>query len=203
MVGYNRRFSPLSVSLRQVFATRADPLAMVYRINAGAVAATEWVQDSRVGGGRLIGECGHFVDLLAFVCGSHAVAVSGAAIGTPEQRQPDVLTITLEFANGSLGTIHYFSNGHPSLPKEQLEVFGGGVAAQLLNFRTLRVSGAKAGGKTRYFNQAKGFAEEARAVIDALGAGASAPIPFAALYNTSRATFEAERAMTSGARIAL
>jgi predicted dehydrogenase len=114
-----------------------------------------------------------------------------------------VLTMTLEFANGSLGTIHYFSNGHPSLPKEQLEVFGGGVAAQLRNFRTLNVAGAKAGGKTRYFNQAKGFAEEARAVIAALRAGAGAPISFESIYNTSRATFEAERAMASGLRIPL
>jgi predicted dehydrogenase/threonine dehydrogenase-like Zn-dependent dehydrogenase len=203
MVGYNRRFSPLSVTLRRLFAKRADPLAMVYRINAGAVAATEWVQDTRVGGGRLIGECGHFVDLLTFVSGSEPVSVSCSAIGTPEERKPDVLTMTLEFANGSLGSIHYFSNGHPGLAKEYLEVFGGGVAAQLLNFRTLRVSGARAEGKTRYFNQAKGFPEEARAVIDALRQGASAPISFETIYNTSRATFEAERAMASGMRIPL
>jgi predicted dehydrogenase len=203
MVGYNRRFSPLAVTLRQVFATRADPLAMIYRINAGAVAAAEWVQDTRVGGGRLIGECGHFVDLLTFLCGSDAISVSGAAIGTPEDRKPDVLTMTLGFANGSLGTIHYFSNGHPGLPKEQIEVFGGGVAAQLLNFRSLKISGAKAAGKTHYFNQTKGFLEEARAVIDALRAGGTAPIPFDTLYNTSRATFEAERAMASGSRIPL
>ena len=203
MVGYNRRFSPLAVTLRQIFAKRADPLAMVYRINAGAVAAAEWVQDTRVGGGRLVGECGHFVDLLTFLNGSEPVTVSGAAIGTPEDRKPDVLTMTLEFANGSLGTIHYFSNGHPGLPKEHIEVFGGGIAAQLLNFRTLRVSGARAEGPTRYFNQAKGFQEEARAVVGALRAGTGSPIPFATLYGTSRATFEAERAMTSGARIPL
>lgn len=203
MVGYNRRFSPLAVTLRQLFARRADPLAMVCRINAGAVAAAEWVQDTRVGGGRLIGECGHFVDLLTFLNGSEPVSVAGAAIGTPEDRKPDVLSLTLEFANGSLGTIHYFSNGHPGLPKEQIEVFGCGIAAQLLNFRTLNVFGARAGGKTRYFNQAKGFAEEARAVIDALRRGAAAPIPFDTLCNTSRATFEAERAMTSGTRIHL
>jgi predicted dehydrogenase/threonine dehydrogenase-like Zn-dependent dehydrogenase len=203
MVGYNRRFSPLAVTLRQIFAKRADPLAMVYRINAGAVAAAEWVQDTRVGGGRLVGECGHFVDLLTFVNGSEPVTVSGTAIGTPEDRKPDVLTMTLEFANGSLGTIHYFSNGHPSLPKEQVEVFGSGIAAQLLNFRTLRVSGARAEGKTRYFNQAKGFQEEARAVVDALRAGTGSPIPFGTLYNTSRATFEAERAMVAGTRIPL
>jgi predicted dehydrogenase/threonine dehydrogenase-like Zn-dependent dehydrogenase len=203
MVGYNRRFSPLAVTLRQLFATRADPLAMVYRVNAGSVAASEWVQDTRVGGGRLIGECGHFVDLLTFLNGSEPVTVSAVAIGTPEDRKPDVLTVTLEFANGSLGTLHYFSNGHPGLPKEHLEVFGGGIAAQLLNFRTLRVSGARTQGKTRYFNQAKGFPEEARAVVDALCAGTGAPIAFATLYNTSRVTFEAERAMTSGTRIHL
>lgn len=203
MVGYNRRFSPLAVTVRNLFGKRPDPLAMVYRVNAGAVAASEWVQDVRVGGGRLIGECGHFVDLLTYLNGSAPVSVSGSAIGTAEDRKADVLTITIEFANGSLGTVHYFSNGHPGLPKEHIEIFGGGVAAQLLNFRTLKVSGARAGGKTRYFNQAKGFAEEARAVVDALRAGGPAPIDFDSLYNTSRVTFEAERAMASGTRIVI
>jgi predicted dehydrogenase/threonine dehydrogenase-like Zn-dependent dehydrogenase len=203
MVGYNRRFSPLALSLRGIFAGRSGPLAMVYRVNAGAIAPTEWVQDSRIGGGRLIGECCHFVDFLTFVAGSRPVTVSGAALPAPASRKTDVLSFTLQFANGSIGTIHYFANGHPSLPKEHIEVFGGGVAAQLFNFRSLKVAGTRPAGRMRYFGQVKGFAEEAHAVVEAIRAGGPAPIAFEDLYLTSKATFDAEQALTSGGRIVL
>jgi predicted dehydrogenase len=199
MCGYNRRFSPLAVTLRGVFAGRREPLAMVYRVNAGAIAASEWVQDPRVGGGRVVGECGHFVDFLSFVSGSPPVAVSASAI----DGKSDVVTFTLEFANGSIGTVHYFANGNPGLPKEHIEVFGGGIAAQLFNFRRLKVAGARASGPTRVFGQAKGFAEEAAAVIAAVRSGQPAPIPFADLCLTSRVTFGVQRALANGGRIVL
>jgi predicted dehydrogenase len=199
MVGYNRRFSPLAVSMRAVFAGRREPLAMVYRVNAGAIAASEWVQDPRIGGGRLVGECGHFVDFLTFVNGSPPVAVSASAVGG----KTDVLTFTLEFANGSVGTVHYFANGNPGLAKEHVEVFGGGLAAQLFNFRRLKIAGARAPGPTRVFGQAKGFEEEAAAVVAAVRSGQPAPIPFAELCLTSKVTFGAQRALVSGGRIIL
>lgn len=199
MVGYNRRFSPLALTLRDVFAGRHDPLAMVYRVNAGAVASSEWIQNPRVGGGRVVGECGHFVDFLTFVSGSPPVAVSASAI----ERASDVLTITMQFANGSIGTIHYFANGNPAVPKEYVEVFGGGIAAQLFNFRKLKIAGARASGKTRVLGQAKGFGEEVAAVIAALRAGHPAPIPFRDLCLTSKATFAAGRALVTGSRVTL
>ena len=203
MVGYNRRFSPLATSLRGVFARCDEPLAMVYRVNAGTVAAGEWVQDVRVSGGRVIGEGCHFVDFLAFVAGSVPVDVSAAALVVPPPALTDNLSMTLRFANGSIGTIHYFANGHSSLPKEYVEVFGGGVAAQLLNFKSLQVAGAKASGRTKYFGQVKGFEEEATAVVSALCAGKPAPIAFDDLYRTSLATFAVERALATGGRIEL
>ena len=203
MVGYNRRFSPLATSLRGVFARCDEPLAMVYRVNAGTVAAGEWVQDVRVSGGRVIGEGCHFVDFLAFVSGSVPVDVSAAALVVPPPALTDNLSMTLRFANGSIGTIHYFANGHSSLPKEYVEVFGGGVAAQLLNFKSLQVAGAKASGRTKYFGQVKGFEEEATAVVSALCAGKPAPIAFDDLYRTSLATFAVERALATGGRIEL
>lgn len=203
MVGYNRRFSPLATSLRGVFARCDEPLAMVYRVNAGTVAAGEWVQDVRVSGGRVIGEGCHFIDFLAFVSGSVPVDVSAAALVVPPPALTDNLSMTLRFANGSIGTIHYFANGHSSLPKEYVEVFGGGVAAQLLNFKSLQVAGAKASGRTKYFGQVKGFEEEATAVVSALCAGKPAPIAFDDLYRTSLATFAVERALATGGRIEL
>jgi len=201
MVGYNRRFSPLAKSLRGVFAKSDEPLAMIYRVNAGAVPASEWVQDARVGGGRVIGECCHFVDFLAFVAGSQPVDVSASAIVTPPPSTSDNVTLTVRFANGSIGTVHYFANGDPALPKEYVEVFGGGVAAQLSNFKSLRVAGARAAGRTSYFGQVKGFAEEATAVVEALKAGGPAPIAFADLLLTSRVTLAVETALTTGGRV--
>lgn len=203
MVGYNRRFSPLAVSLRGVFAGCDEPLAMVYRVNAGAVAATEWVQDVRVGGGRVIGEGCHFVDFLSYVAGARPVDVSASAIAAPPPSTTDNVTMTLRFENGSIGTIHYFANGHPSLPKEYVEVFGGGIAAQLQNFKTLTIAGARAAGRTRYFGQVKGFQEEAAAVVNALRSGGAAPISFEDLCSTARATFAVEQALATGGRVVL
>jgi predicted dehydrogenase/threonine dehydrogenase-like Zn-dependent dehydrogenase len=203
MVGYNRRFSPLAASLRELFSTSAAPLAMTYRVNAGAVAAGDWVNDPQTGGGRVIGECGHFVDFLSFISGSQPASVSASAVNVNGARTSDVLSFTLQFANGSIGTVHYFANGNPSIAKEYVEVFGHGIAAQLDNFRTLKVAGAKPAGRTRYLGQVKGFAEEARAVVEALRAGKPAPIPFEDLCLTSKVTFDVERAIASGARLTL
>ncbi|CAN5429246.1 bi-domain-containing oxidoreductase [soil metagenome] len=203
MVGYNRRFSPLAQQAKEIFSRSGEPLAISYRVNAGQVPATEWVHDPKIGGGRIIGEAGHFVDFLTYLCGEAPVSVSGSALNKNRKPIPDVVTLTLEFANGSIGTIHYFANGHTSMPKEYIEIFGGGVSAQINNFRSLNVSGAKAAGKTSYLNQVKGFAEEAEAVIASLRAGTGAPIPFEQIYLTSKATLLAEQAIMSGTRMGL
>jgi predicted dehydrogenase len=203
MVGYNRRFSPLAVSLRAVFSACDEPLAMVYRVNAGAIPASEWVQDARVGGGRVIGECCHFVDFLSFVAGSRPVDIAGSALAVASSATSDNVTVTMRFENGSIGTIHYLANGHPSLPKEFVEVFGGGAAAQLLNFRSLTVAGPRPPGRTRYFAQVKGFEQEAAAVIAAARAGRAAPIAFDDLCRTSLATLRVEQALASGRRVEL
>lgn len=162
-----------------------------------------WTGYILTGGGRVIGECCHFVDFLAFVAGSQPVDVSASAIVTPPPSTSDNVTLTVRFANGSIGTVHYFANGDPALPKEYVEVFGGGVAAQLSNFKSLRVAGARAAGRTSYFGQVKGFAEEATAVVEALKAGGPAPIAFADLLLTSRVTLAVETALTTGGRVVL
>jgi predicted dehydrogenase len=203
MVGYNRRFSPLARLARSVFAACGEPLAMAYRVNAGFVPATEWVHDPRIGGGRVVGEAGHFVDLMAYLCGHPPVAISGSALKKGGKPVADVTTLTLEFADGSVGTIHYFANGEPAMPKEYVEVFGGGACAQLVNFRSLKLFGAKAPGRTSYLNQAKGFAEEAEAVVKALREGTGSPISFEEIYLTSKATLLAEQAVMSGERLGL
>jgi predicted dehydrogenase/threonine dehydrogenase-like Zn-dependent dehydrogenase len=202
-VGYNRRFSPLAAVVRDAVRAPGKPLAIMYRVNAGSVPATEWVHDPRVGGGRVIGECGHFIDFITYLVGQPAVRMSASAVPSGSTPKPDVVTITLEYGDGSIGTVHYFANGDSRVPKEYVEAFGGGVTAQLHNFRSVTLFGAKARGKTRYFNQVKGFAEEAKAVIDAVRAGGAGPIPFDQLYATSKATLLFEQALTSGAKVAL
>ena len=203
MVGFNRRFSPLAATLKQVFAERKAPLSIVYRVNAGFVAAGEWVQDPQQGGGRVIGEVCHFIDFLTFLAGESPAGLTATALQEAGKPVPDVLTITLDFPGGSVGTIHYLANGDPSMAKEQIEVFGGKACARLQNFRKLEIFGARAKGKTHFWNQVKGFNEEAAAFVDALRAGRHSPIPFSELEATTRATFAVAEALASRGRVGL
>lgn len=203
MVGFNRRFSPLAVTLRNVFRHCKAPLAMVYRVNAGSVAQTEWVHDPVQGGGRVVGEVCHFVDFMSFLAGESPSGVSATAVNEKAGSIADTVTVTLDFPGGSMGTIHYFANGNPSLPKEYIEVYGGGVCARLVNFRSLKVFGAKAPGKTNYMNQVKGFDQTAASFVQAVRAGLEMPIPFESLYATTLTTFAVPSAVASSKRISV
>jgi polar amino acid transport system substrate-binding protein len=202
-VGYNRRFSPLARVMRDTLRRSTEPMSVIYRVNAGPVPATEWVHDPRVGGGRIVGEGGHFVDFISYLVGAPVTRVSASALPATRTPKPDVATVTIGFADGSIGTIHYFANGDSGMPKEYVEAYSAGACIQMTNFRSMAVYGAKAAGKTRYFNQVKGFAEEAAAVVDALRSGGPSPIPFDQLYATSRATLLVEQALVSGSTISL
>lgn len=157
MVGYNRRFAPLAEKLKSIFNSVDEPLAMSYRINAGYIPADHWTQDLKTGGGRIIGEACHFIDFLTFIAGSLPDTVYAQALPNSERYINDNVVITITFRNGSVGNINYFANGDKSLPKERVEVFGGGVAAVLDNFRALQWH---AGGKRKqirsYYTQNKG-----------------------------------------------
>lgn len=198
MVGFNRRFSPLSSSLKQLFSVRSEPLSVIYRVNAGFVPQAEWVHDPVQGGGRVVGEVCHFIDFITYLVGELPTAVYATPMRKNGKAISDVVTISLQFANGSTGTIHYFSNGDPSMPKEYVEIFGGGISAQLTNFKKVKVYGAKIDGKTSYLNQAKGFEEEAQYFVEALKTGQTSPIPFDQIYAVSKATILAEQSMRTG-----
>ena len=118
MVGYNRRFSPLIRQIKDEFGN--GPMAMVYRVNAGAIPKESWIQDPEFGGGRIVGEVCHFVDTLTFLAGSPVVSVYAAAMSEPDNLN-DTLNISLTFQNGSIGTISYLANGDKSLSKERIE----------------------------------------------------------------------------------
>lgn len=189
-VGFNRRHSPLIADIRSHFAEGAEPLAMAYRVNAGRVpldGEDAWVHE---GGGRIVGEVCHFVDTLSAICGARPLSVTAYAVNPRSQglAATDTVSITIAFDDGSLGTIHYWANGDASQPKERIEVYSGGRAAVLDDFRRLDLH---AGGKTetkRRRAQNKGFAEEARAFAEACRNG-EPPIGLDSLIDTTLVTF--------------
>jgi len=161
-------------------------------VNAGAIPPQHWTQDPVVGGGRLLGEGCHFVDLLRFLAGaaieSHQVARMAAAT-------PDTATVTLRFADGSLGTIHYFANGSKAFAKERLEIFAAGRVLQLDNFRRLTGYGWPGFAKMNLWRQDKGQAACAAAFVQAVRAGAPSPIPLAELIEVGRISIALEEAL--------
>jgi len=137
-VGFNRRFSPHVVRLREALAPIATPKTMLYRVNAGPLPPDHWLLDPVEGGGRLLGEGVHFFDLLRHLAGSEVRDVTAA----PGASARDEATVTLSFADGSLGTLVYAIGGHPGAGKERLEVFAGGATFLLDDFRSLTAFGA-------------------------------------------------------------
>jgi predicted dehydrogenase/threonine dehydrogenase-like Zn-dependent dehydrogenase len=190
MVGFNRRFSPHIQQMKRLLAGVVDPKTFVMTVNAGHIPLEHWTQDRLIGGGRIIGEGCHFVDLLRFLAASPIVAVQ--AMSASE----DNMTATLRFEDRSIGTIHYFSNGHKSFPKEQLEVFCGGKVLQLDNFRKLRGHGWSGFRKMDLWSQDKGQAACVAAFVDAIRRGASSPIPWNELVEVAHVTFDIMDALT-------
>ena len=186
MVGYNRRFAPLSRTLKEKLG--GGPLAMIYRVNAGAIAADSWIQDKAVGGGRIIGEVCHFVDYLTFLCGALPVSVQAFALDDPHGLQ-DTLTVSLRFENGAVGSIVYLANGAKALSKERVEVHGQGVSAVLDDFRELTVYGAGKPWRTKLLAQDKGQKAEVEAFLKAAASKGPAPIAVEEIFAVSWATF--------------
>jgi predicted dehydrogenase len=186
VVGFNRRFAPQVVRIKSLLAGVREPKAFIATVNAGAVPATHWTQDRCVGGGRIVGEACHFVDLLRFLAGHRIVDAAVKTVGDAASRQCDSVAITLSFADGSLGTVHYLANGHRAFPKERLEVFCGGRVLQLDNFRRLRGYGWPGFRSMNLWRQDKGQRALVQAFVHAVRTGADSPIPFQELIEVSR-----------------
>jgi predicted dehydrogenase len=192
MVGFNRRFAPHIQRMQTLLQSMVEPKVFVMTVNAGAIPLEHWTQDPHIGGGRIIGEGCHFIDLLRFLAGQTIVGVQAAMLGaTPAGAvQEDKMIFTLRFADGSLGTVHYLANGPKSFPKERLEVFCAGRVLQLDNFRSLRGYGWPGFKTMRLWRQDKGHSAGIAAFIEAIRQGSSAPIPFAELIEVTRVSFE-------------
>jgi predicted dehydrogenase/threonine dehydrogenase-like Zn-dependent dehydrogenase len=194
MVGFNRRFAPLVVSMQERLKTVSEPKAFIYTINAGSIPSSHWTQDRDVGGGRIVGEVCHFIDLLRFLAGAPISRLRASRIGRPtgDGVRDDKAMFTLEFEDGSIGTIHYLANGASAFPKERLEVFVAGRVLQLDNFRRLRGWGWR-GVSGPWGRQDKGQKGAATAFMAALHDGGGEPIPFDELVEISRWAVRAAR----------
>lgn len=191
MVGFNRRFAPHIVRMKALLAGIREPKSLMVTVNAGAIPRTHWTQDAHVGGGRIIGEACHFIDALRYLVGHSIVEARVRSLGGGNMPiEEDNAAITLGFADGSWGTIHYLANGHSAFPKERIEVFCAGRILQLDNFRRLRGDGWPEFRSMNLWRQDKGQRACAAAFVQAIQQGGAAPIPFEELLEVGRVSIE-------------
>lgn len=202
MVGFNRRFSPHAKLVKDYFAKRTLPLVMHYRVNAGAIPRDVWIQDPEVGGGRMVGEGCHFIDFMQYVCGAPIVKVQAMCIQTANAAETpeDSVSVNLQFADGSVGTLEYVALGDTTLPKEVCEIHSEGSTAVMDNFCKTVCSG-RLGRRKLKGRQQKGFAEELAATVQAVQAGEKMPISWEEIANVTKTTFAVLCALKTGGTI--
>ncbi len=183
-VGFNRRFAPITVRMAELLAPVPGPRALTLTMNAGAIPADHWTQ-TEAGGGRIVGEACHLIDLARHLVGSPIASVSSVALDAPGP--VDTASIALTFEDGSIATVHYFANGSKRYPKERVEVFAAGRVLVNDNFRTLRAYGWPGVRTLRLRRQDKGHAANVAAFLDAVRTGGAAPIPLDQILEVSEA----------------
>jgi predicted dehydrogenase len=189
-VGFNRRFSPLAQTLSSFLLHRNEPFHAHYRVNAGYIPLNHWTQDPAIGGGRIIGEACHFIDLITYLVGAPPISVNAHALPNNDKYSEDNVSMTFTFPDGSIGIVDYLANGDKSLPKERLEVFCAGMVAVLDDYVSLTVT--KDGNKNvQSMVQDKGWRNEMSAFAKAIKEGGEPPIPYNHLIDVTRSTFAA------------
>ena len=193
MVGYNRRFSPLVVKMKELINTVTAPKCFIMTMNAGFIPADSWVHSKELGGGRIIGEACHYIDLMRHLTGAEIVSINAFCVGDNPSMpiRDDNASITIGFSDGSLGTIHYFANGGKVFPKERIEVFAGDSVLQLDNFRSLKGFGWPKFKSMKLVRQNKGQLDCTQAFFDSITNGPHPPIPFDEIIEVGRATIDA------------
>jgi predicted dehydrogenase len=194
MVGFNRRFAPQIKKIKQLLDSTTGKKVFVMTVNAGDISLDHWTQDSQSGGGRIIGEACHFIDLLRFLAGVSIATIHCVSLDTLTR---DTATLQLNFSDGSIGTVHYLANGNKSFPKERLEIFVDGRILQLDNFRKLTGFGWPSFRRMNLWYQDKGQRLCTKAFMGAIEQGSSSPIPFDELIEVSRVSIELAGAMNN------
>ena len=200
MVGFNRRFSPLAIAAKQIFAGRQAPLSINYRVNASRISKDHWMNDPIEGGGRIVGEVCHFIDFLHFISGSLTTRVFAESIGAnhADITNDDSVVITVRLADGSNASVSYFAEGDRGLAKERVEIFGGGKTFVIDDFMSASAYDRSKEKKTKLRKQDKGQAEQARVVCAVVREGKPAPIALEDLATTTRATFRIRESLRTG-----
>ena len=202
MVGFNRRFSPLILKMKEVI--NGMPLSIIYRINAGFIPRDSWIQDKEVGGGRIIGEVCHFVDTCSYLTGSMPVSVFASCVKKDDQSIPneDNVSVLLTFENGSTAIINYTAYGNKQMPKESIELFANNIAMQMNDFRELIVYRGSKKERITNSNQDKGFVNEFEAFKQAIKTGVPA-ITFESIYKTTMTSFKILESLRSNTVISV
>jgi predicted dehydrogenase len=200
MMGFNRRFSPAAKRIKEFFTDVSYPLTVSIRFNAGPIPADHWTQDEEIGGGRIIGEACHAIDLATYLIGSLPVRVFAESIGggNAPQITDDQCFITLRHANGSVSNIAYWAGGDKAFPKERVEVAGGGRIAVIEDFKEVSTCANGKIKKTRFPMQNKGHREEIEAFAKALANGELSPVSWSELYAVTFASIMAVRSISEG-----
>ena len=193
MVGFNRRFSPQIQKMKTLLDSIKEPKSFILTMNAGAIPEDHWTQDNNIGGGRIIGEACHYIDLMSFLAGSKVISIQARRMGDTAgvAITEDKAAFILGFSDGSFGTINYFANGASNFPKERIEAFAGGKVLQLDNFIKLKGYGWSNFKKMNLWKQDKGQFSCAKAFVTAVEKGAQTPIAIEDIFEVTRLAIEA------------
>lgn len=202
-VGFNRRYAPFAIKLKEFIHTANAPMVIHYRVNAGFLPSNHWLHDPAQGGGRIVGEGCHFIDLCTFLTGQNPISVTTQALPDGGQFQQDNCSITLVYADGSIAVVQYLANGNKNFPKERLEVFAGGRIGVLDDFRQLElVTETKRSLSRSRFSQDKGHLASWQNFLQSIYKSVP-PIPYEELLSVTRASFAAVDSMNSGKTVSL
>ncbi len=197
MVGFNRRYAPHVVKMKELLSSHRTPKSIIITVNAGAIPSEHWVQDTLIGGGRIIGEGCHFIDLMRHLVGHKVTNFQATMMGNVPgvEVREDKVSITLSFEDGSFGTIHYLANGGSAFPKERIEVFCDNAVLQMDNYRVLTGYGWPKFKKMKLFKQDKGQKACAKAFIESIINGKESPITYEEVMESSRISIEVANAL--------
>ncbi|MCK4252783.1 Gfo/Idh/MocA family oxidoreductase, partial [candidate division WOR-3 bacterium] len=202
LIGYNRRFAPLTTEAKAFMGDKIGPYLINYRINAGMLPKDHWLLDLKQGGGRIIGEVCHFIDLISYFTQSRLISVYAECLSGSKTVSNDNIIATLKYEDGSIGSISYFAVGDKDFPKERIEIFGDEKVCVINDFREAIFSSEGKQTKAKK-SQDKGFRNEISAFFDAIKNGKSSPIPFEQIVETTLATFAINESINTGKVITL
>ncbi len=200
MVGFNRRFSSHAKKIKEYISNSSTPLIMNYVINAGDIPSEHWVQDPKIGGGRIIGEVCHFLDFLQYISDSKPTSIFAISLKTNNMlyKNDDSVQIIISYKNGSIGTITYHAVGDKSLPKEFFEVSAGNKTVKMHNFNITEFYSNGHKSKYRSKKQDKGFTQEYQQFFNSIINNNPSPISFESLYLTTLSTFRIIESIKTG-----